>query len=108
MPRSRNIQSRNLKLSSFLRPLYRELSNMITILLQCSHKVLLKNFGLNRDAAGKLLLNSYILNLIICLYSIILIPGTSLLGSTLMGIVYLLTLGYLFLGIAIVSDIFME
>lgn len=40
--------------------------------------------------------------------SIILIPGTSLLGSTLMGIVYLLTLGYLFLGIAIVSDIFME
>jgi hypothetical protein len=41
-------------------------------------------------------------------YSVILIPGSSLLSSGLMGVAYLLTLGYLFLGIAIVSDIFME
>jgi len=40
--------------------------------------------------------------------SVVLIPGTSLLSSGLMGVCYLLTLGYLFLGIAIVSDIFME
>jgi hypothetical protein len=38
----------------------------------------------------------------------VLIPGTSLLSSGLMGVVHLLTLCYLFLGIAIVSDIFME
>lgn len=36
------------------------------------------------------------------------IPGTSLMNSTLMGIVLLITLGYLFVGIAIISDIFME
>jgi hypothetical protein len=29
-------------------------------------------------------------------------------GSGVLGVAYLLTLGYLFLGIAIVSDIFME
>lgn len=40
--------------------------------------------------------------------SVVLIPGTSLLSPGLMGVCYLLTLGYLFLGIAIVSDIFME
>lgn len=40
--------------------------------------------------------------------SVIIIPGSSLLGSGLMGTAYLLTLGYLFLGIAVVSDIFME
>lgn len=38
----------------------------------------------------------------------ILVPGTSLLGKGLMGVVYLLWLGYLFVGIAIISDIFME
>lgn len=41
-------------------------------------------------------------------YSSILVPGTSLLGTGLMGVVYLLWLGYLFVGIAIISDIFME
>jgi hypothetical protein len=42
------------------------------------------------------------------LFSWVLIPGTSLLPGVLMGIVYLIALGYLFLGIAIISDIFME
>lgn len=41
-------------------------------------------------------------------YSPILVPGTSLMNDGLMGVVYLLWLGYLFLGIAIISDIFME
>jgi len=48
------------------------------------------------------------LDFLISIGIISLLLGPSLLGSTLMGIVYLLTLGYLFLGIAIVSDIFME
>lgn len=38
----------------------------------------------------------------------ILVPGTSLMSDGLMGIVYLLWLGWLFVGIAIISDIFME
>ena len=38
----------------------------------------------------------------------ILIPGTSLLPNGLMGAVYLVWLIYLFVGIAIISDIFME
>jgi hypothetical protein len=36
------------------------------------------------------------------------LPGISLLPAGLMGIVYLLFLGYLFLGISISADIFME
>lgn len=42
------------------------------------------------------------------LYSSILVPGTSLMSNGLMGVVYLAWLGYLFVGIAIISDIFME
>lgn len=38
----------------------------------------------------------------------IIVPGTSLMNDGLMGFVYLLWLGYLFVGIAIISDIFME
>lgn len=41
-------------------------------------------------------------------YSPVLVPGTSLMNDGFMGVVYLLWLGYLFLGIAIISDIFME
>lgn len=41
-------------------------------------------------------------------YSPILVPGTSLLNNILMGIVYLVWLIYLFIGIGIISDIFME
>ena len=41
-------------------------------------------------------------------HSFVLIPGTSLLPNGLMGVVYIVALGYLFLGIAIISDIFME
>jgi hypothetical protein len=39
---------------------------------------------------------------------LVLIPGTSLLPKGLLAIMYLLFLGWLFLGIAIVADIFME
>lgn len=42
------------------------------------------------------------------MFSMILVPGTSLMSDGLMGIVYLLWLGWLFVGIAIISDIFME
>jgi len=35
-------------------------------------------------------------------------PGVSLLPAGLMGVAYLIFLGYLFLGIAISADIFME
>ena len=35
-------------------------------------------------------------------------PGVSLLPNGLMGAVYLIFLGYLFLGVAISADIFME
>tara|TARA_B100000780_G_C21035327_1_gene415200 strand:- start:588 stop:737 length:150 start_codon:yes stop_codon:yes gene_type:complete len=38
----------------------------------------------------------------------VIVPGTSLMGNGLMGVLYLLGLGWLFLGIAIISDIFME
>lgn len=41
-------------------------------------------------------------------YSWVLIPGTSLLPNGFMGVCYFFALGYLFLGIAIISDIFME
>jgi solute carrier family 8 (sodium/calcium exchanger) len=40
--------------------------------------------------------------------TMLVVPGTSLMNEALMGIVYLLWLGYLFGGIAIISDIFME
>lgn len=43
-----------------------------------------------------------------CYSPIINIPGISLLPRGLMGVMYLLFLGYLFLGIAISADIFME
>lgn len=36
------------------------------------------------------------------------VPGTSLLPNGVMGVCYLIGLGWLFLGIAIISDIFME
>jgi hypothetical protein len=36
------------------------------------------------------------------------VVGTSLLPNGVLGMGYLLMLGYLFLGIAIISDIFME
>jgi hypothetical protein len=41
-------------------------------------------------------------------HSWIMVPGTSLLSNGFMGFCYLCTLGWLFLGIAIISDIFME
>lgn len=43
-----------------------------------------------------------------CMSGLVLIPGTSLLPKGLLAIMYLLFLGWLFLGIAIVADIFME
>jgi len=36
------------------------------------------------------------------------IPGTSLLNHNFLGVVYIIFLAYLFLGISIISDIFME
>lgn len=36
------------------------------------------------------------------------VPGSSLLPKGLMGVCYLIGLGWLFMGIAIISDIFME
>lgn len=41
-------------------------------------------------------------------HSFILIPGSSLVSEGVLCVVYLITLFYLFLGIAIISDIFME
>lgn len=41
-------------------------------------------------------------------HSWIMIPGTTLLNPGFMGFAYLCALGWLFLGIAIISDIFME
>ena len=41
-------------------------------------------------------------------FSFVIIPGTSLLPKGLMGFVYLMWLLWLFVGISIVSDIFME
>jgi len=38
----------------------------------------------------------------------VIIPGTSLLSNGWLSFAYLLALGYLFFGIAIISDIFME
>jgi hypothetical protein len=38
----------------------------------------------------------------------ILVPGTSLLPNSLVGVVFLVWLFYLFVGIGIISDIFME
>jgi hypothetical protein len=39
---------------------------------------------------------------------LVLVPGTTLLPKGLLGIAYLAFLGFLFLGISIVADIFME
>ena len=51
-------------------------------------------------------LNIYI---ILCVfYRSILIPGTSLVNNGVLGFFYMVALGYLFFGIAIISDIFME
>jgi len=41
-------------------------------------------------------------------HSWVIIPGTSLLSEGFLTFIYLIWLGYLFVGIAIVSDIFME
>ena len=65
--------------------------------------VSLKSITMNSSVTGKskqTLLNSF--------HSFVLIPGTSLLPNGLMGVVYIVALGYLFLGIGIISDIFME
>ena len=65
--------------------------------------VSLKSITMNSSVTGKskqTLLNSF--------HSFVLIPGTSLLPNGLMGVVYVVALGYLFLGIGIISDIFME
>jgi len=35
-------------------------------------------------------------------------PGMALIGDGFLGLVYLLALGYIFMGVALVSDIFME
>ena len=43
-----------------------------------------------------------------CFSSMINNPGASLMGNALMGVAYLIFLGYLFLGISISADIFME
>lgn len=43
-----------------------------------------------------------------CFSSMINTPGISLLPAGLMGVAYLIFLGYLFLGISISADIFME
>jgi solute carrier family 8 (sodium/calcium exchanger) len=43
-----------------------------------------------------------------CYSVLILVPGTSLMSSGFLGVMYLLFLGYLFLGISIIADIFME
>jgi len=42
------------------------------------------------------------------IFSILLIPGTALLNNWLMGFVYLVWLTWMFVGVAIISDIFME
>jgi hypothetical protein len=40
--------------------------------------------------------------------SFVILPGCQLMSNSVLGIAYLIALGYLFLGVAIVSDIFME
>ena len=47
-------------------------------------------------------------SLIYSCYRIFIAPGTSLLNKGLMGFAYLVWLCWLFVGIAIISDIFME
>ena len=42
------------------------------------------------------------------IYRSILVPGTSLINNGTLGLVYMIGLGYMFFGIAIISDIFME
>lgn len=55
---------------------------------------------MSKFAPGKLLIYD--------LFSPVLVPGTALLPSGLLAISYALALIYLFLGISIVSDIFMR
>lgn len=69
------------------------------------HRDSLKNSGINNNAIGKLTIFILIIEYY---FSVVLIPGTSLLSDGMMGFVYFITLCYLFLGIAIVADIFME
>jgi|TARA_B110000503_G_C7151467_1_gene415384 hypothetical protein len=65
--------------------------------------VSLKSIMMNSSVIGK-----YKQSILNSVYSFILIPGISLLPNSMMGVVYIIALGYLFLGIAIISDIFME
>jgi len=59
----------------------------------------------NSFTQGKI--HYYSKNIEVCT-SPVLVPGTALLPNGLLAIAYCLTLIYLFLGISIVSDIFME
>jgi len=43
----------------------------------------------------------------VCFSSLVLIPGTQLMSNGFLGLVYLIFLLYLFLGIAIIADLFM-
>jgi hypothetical protein len=43
-----------------------------------------------------------------CYSGLVLIPGTTLLPKGLLGFAYFIFLGFLFLGVSIVADIFME
>ena len=47
-------------------------------------------------------------NLLFLYYSWAIVPGSSLIDPTVLAIFYLLGMGYVFLGIAIISDIFMD
>ena len=69
-----------------------------------------KNSGANNNATRKyqILSNLYYNIFEFIIFRWIMIPGTSLLNNYFMGFAYLCGLGWLFLGIAIISDIFME
>lgn len=63
---------------------------------------ILKSQKAQESAKGKFKLNdNYLISWVI-------IPGMFMLSKTTMAVVYFLVLSYLFMGIAIVSDIFME
>ena len=50
----------------------------------------------------------YFTQLTFLIFSWAIVPGSSLISPAVLAIAYLATLGYLFLGVAIISDIFME
>ena len=75
--------------------------NGLSTLMPSMLMVLLRSIGPSKDVNNRKLF-------LFLIYRILLIPGSALLNKWLMGFVYFVWLMWMFVGVAIISDIFME